>query len=460
MAGWLERAGLGLSRALRGLGGNEAVEIRADRSVSELFAAGSSDAGAGAPAAAARRVSQVPGAGERPPSAAPKGPAGVSVSNVGVSRELPPSVSVRGLDSPAPGPSPADGLEIDGVGFHRLAWVRATGHEGLQHGDGGSVLSARGFRDGIRELSQAINGEKKLPVFRNSIHGSLNHHVDGHVLGEWRDKPFVVVAPFDRMVAANGPPAVLEPVDTYWVRGPGAPLAAPGSVLVHPAREGSLSAGALSAREGNRIGYRVDFDDASEKAVMAGRSRGFDRGLLDDLVEHHRRGERAAYEDGSLSARMSAQMALPRAERSGPVNEVVDLHLRAESKRQAVNQAIGGFGPVKDQGLWHRDVVLSRHQPQVDGMARALGSSTGQHFGSAEDRAMDAMSLGRAADVTRDSTVSKETRDYASFWSGHAMYEMFRKSRGLDQMSPSFPSVGVVHQPRAPSYQKPGLGLD
>jgi len=74
-------------------------------------------------------------------------------------------------------------------------------------------------------------------IVRNSIHVCLNGKVQpAGYYGSWEDAGYAIVSPFEEMVkdSANGPPAVLNTVDTCWARNPGEPLIFPNAFLVEP----------------------------------------------------------------------------------------------------------------------------------------------------------------------------------------------------------------------------------
>lgn len=50
---------------------------------------------------------------------------------------------------------------------------------------------------------------------RNSIHGALNHYVEGHTKGSWHDVSSVVVIPFQELMSQQKPTSLNE-VDTYF----------------------------------------------------------------------------------------------------------------------------------------------------------------------------------------------------------------------------------------------------
>ena len=96
--------------------------------------------------------------------------------------------------------------------------------------------------------ADGMDTRNATPKLRNSIHGALNHHVADHTLGSWADKPVVIVVPLDRMVAANGPPRMLNTVDTFWATGPGTPLRVPDATVVCPDTVGQLAPSEIARR--------------------------------------------------------------------------------------------------------------------------------------------------------------------------------------------------------------------
>ena len=64
----------------------------------------------------------------------------------------------------------------------------------------------------IPSTAMATNFE----VPRNTVHTTFNHVVRGHMMGNWDDSPIVVLTPYSDIVKANGNPAQVSGVDTYW----------------------------------------------------------------------------------------------------------------------------------------------------------------------------------------------------------------------------------------------------
>jgi hypothetical protein len=112
---------------------------------------------------------------------------------------------------------------------------------------------------------------------RNTVHTSLNHKVGGHMYGSWDDAGYVIISPFSKMIEANGVPAVLNTVDTYWDRSPGERLVFADATLVAP---GGSDIEGMFHQEGNVVrfkseGYQVEDITATQTLVGESRS-GYD----------------------------------------------------------------------------------------------------------------------------------------------------------------------------------------
>ena len=94
----------------------------------------------------------------------------------------------------------------------------------------------------------------KGKVLRNSVHTALNHKVAGHMYGSWEDAGYVLIAPFQSMMRANGTPAVLNTVDTYWTANPGQPVKFEDATLVAPG--GSEVRGLFEIRNDNLVVFK------------------------------------------------------------------------------------------------------------------------------------------------------------------------------------------------------------
>ncbi len=75
-------------------------------------------------------------------------------------------------------------------------------------------------------------GRKFYP--RQTTHFTLNHLVMSHVGGNFKDRPYTVVAPLDSALEANGRPSVLLAIDTFFTSGPGEQVILPKSRILEP----------------------------------------------------------------------------------------------------------------------------------------------------------------------------------------------------------------------------------
>jgi hypothetical protein len=51
---------------------------------------------------------------------------------------------------------------------------------------------------------------------RNTIHTTLNHIVESHAAGNWDNHSFIILAPFDQVIAENGKPTGMDLIDTFF----------------------------------------------------------------------------------------------------------------------------------------------------------------------------------------------------------------------------------------------------
>lgn len=118
----------------------------------------------------------------------------------------------------------------------------------------------------------------KGKVLRNTVHTALNHKVAAHIYGSWEDAGYVVISPFESMIKANGLPAVLNTVDTYWSRNPGEPLIFADGTLVAP---GGGDIQGLYETEGNIVKFKSEGLDRQDLINIAEYARR--NGYLDDF---------------------------------------------------------------------------------------------------------------------------------------------------------------------------------
>jgi hypothetical protein len=317
--------------------------------------------------------------------------------------------------------------KIDGVPYHNLVWVRATGGQDIATGPGGNIaltgwhpeVALQALGDWAK--ADGMDTRNAAPKLRNSIHGALNHHVADHTLGSWADKPVVIVAPLDRMVAANGPPSMFNTVDTFWAMGPGTALRVPDATVVRPDTAGQLAPSEIARRiDTSTVLYAATMNEEREDHILQ-RLTSHDRSNL-ALSINIRAGFEGSAEDATLS--------MPRAARRDHVSSAVDAEMVRLSKTLATHSAIAELGPVRqgnNHGWQGSDV-----QDGTARMATSLGSSTGRHLDSAEDKAVDLMQAGRASEVSGLPGIGLQTRNLAQALVADGRYGAFAQAKAVD----------------------------
>ena len=81
--------------------------------------------------------------------------------------------------------------------------VHVTEYMPLQDKDGNIVVPS---------AAMGTNGE----IARNTVHVTLNHLVENHDGGDWDQKPYVIFARYNDIVAKNGEPVGMDLIDTYF----------------------------------------------------------------------------------------------------------------------------------------------------------------------------------------------------------------------------------------------------
>lgn len=93
-------------------------------------------------------------------------------------------------------------------------------------------------------------------VPRNTIHFALNHQVGGHLMGNWADTPYAILAPLDSLREQNGNPAMLNTVDTFFEVSPGERFTLPSqTTLVQP---GEIPEGEVIRKENENYFFRTE----------------------------------------------------------------------------------------------------------------------------------------------------------------------------------------------------------
>ncbi|NCC21487.1 MAG: hypothetical protein EOM26_03385 [Alphaproteobacteria bacterium] len=111
----------------------------------------------------------------------------------------------------------------------------------------------------------ALGGLDQSPdrfVFRNTVHTSLNGVVGSHMMGNWNEMAYVVVAPFREATRLNGPPAGFCTVDTYWAMDLATPLQFRKFKVVSPAPSSEdFGDGDLFREDGHFVYYKTEMND-------------------------------------------------------------------------------------------------------------------------------------------------------------------------------------------------------
>ena len=113
-----------------------------------------------------------------------------------------------------------DGSVAEPVEFDELVTVHSTQYDFTRNADGSISLNPSGYY---------IPG-----LARSSIHFTLNSEVKSHMGGQWADTNKLIVTNANDVVKANGKPASLSPIDSWWKVSPGQKLKLPNASVVNP----------------------------------------------------------------------------------------------------------------------------------------------------------------------------------------------------------------------------------
>ncbi|MCH7492680.1 hypothetical protein IID19_03790 [Patescibacteria group bacterium] len=146
--------------------------------------------------------------------------------------------------------------DVEQLNIDSLVAVHTTGYRPKKHGSGYSMEST-------------FDGSKG-DMLRNTVHFSMNHHVTSHMSGNWDHSPYVVLSPFSKMIEANGKPANINTVDTYFEQNPNQPVILPeGTFLVGP---GAVESGELfKIEKDGSVKYTKDSIDLKDIAAIIDR---------------------------------------------------------------------------------------------------------------------------------------------------------------------------------------------
>ncbi len=129
----------------------------------------------------------------------------------------------EGVDLKEPGEQLSE-AELELVASKHLVGVHTTEVRPFFVAGGDSGVSV------LRSTVEFGDDRERFP--RSTMHWSLNHPVTSHILGNFSDRPFTVVAPVEDLMQGNGTPAVLYGVDTYFTLNPGDGMVVPPSAVV------------------------------------------------------------------------------------------------------------------------------------------------------------------------------------------------------------------------------------
>ncbi|HET7673873.1 MAG TPA: hypothetical protein VFK11_05175 [Candidatus Saccharimonadales bacterium] len=94
--------------------------------------------------------------------------------------------------------------------------------------------------------------EQQLHYPRETIHWSLNHAVDSHMMGDFKGREITIVDSLDELAKINGAPNSLYGVDTYFSANPGEPLLLSANASIVQVKE-STPEQPIITRSGNDI---------------------------------------------------------------------------------------------------------------------------------------------------------------------------------------------------------------
>lgn len=214
---------------------------------------------------------------------------------------------------------------------------------------------------------------------RSTLHTSINHKVEDHFRGNWGYRGYVLIAPFDKMMDANGPPANLYGVDTWWTRNPGEALQLPEATLVAPSADEDAPP---VSRENGRIEYKttgygqddieqlkkelVHWIDPGEQSYDTGEEQADLQDRANKLVERRvlaearsSDGEEIEFENTEVQHGIAARLR----------DLLVELEITNVRGKELLR-------PKNEHGMHSND------QLRLDKLGLELGSGTEEHTGS------------------------------------------------------------------------------
>lgn len=140
---------------------------------------------------------------------------------------------------------------IAGLGVDRLALVHVT--DFMPNEDDNTPLIQSRF-NAMGGVSAFDNGD--MNYLRNTVHFTLNHPVESHMMGEWDDKDIIIIAPLQDVMEANGNPTCFNTVDTFWATAENAPVRMKNGVIIMPSNDLPQNQMVSQRAGSNKIIYR------------------------------------------------------------------------------------------------------------------------------------------------------------------------------------------------------------
>lgn len=105
--------------------------------------------------------------------------------------------------------------------------VRTTSNAPEIGSDG--VVHMRAAADHSRSLDDEAVGRYDP---RGTVHFAVNHFVQSHMDNDFNKRDYVVIAPLRDAIEANGAPATMAGVDTFFAKGPNETVDLPGAIVI------------------------------------------------------------------------------------------------------------------------------------------------------------------------------------------------------------------------------------
>lgn len=115
-------------------------------------------------------------------------------------------------------------------------------------------------RDAAGNIVLYPSSAKRLDKYpRSTIHFTPNSQVEGHYAGTWDQNNRLIVSNLASMIKANGNPAAINSVDTFFTLSPGEHLTLPNAVVIEA---GETEGGKLIDSKGSDVRYKAGPEDS------------------------------------------------------------------------------------------------------------------------------------------------------------------------------------------------------